>query len=282
MRAKYQHLNAVSLSLPLSSASTIAAILLPVLSFLNTLYYNFHSLSSTRAGSRDPVFLPQALQVLQTIFATVLATTFYSDISSDSAQRCLLSTRWQKLWSDHDSAAVRRIQDTWDCCGFNSIKDRAWPFPHKGSPQPDCATQWGRTIACGQPWGGAMRQSAGLEFGIVVVVSLLQLANVLLSRYFKRHRYQRGATSHADEGFIVTASRLLGIGVGGLDRDAPERRRLTGSDAIEDVNNPHCSPESSSPTSSNGHGFSERPRSRQGHDGYGAAGRDIVNTDSDV
>lgn len=175
-RCRYQHLNAVSLSLPLSSASTIAAILLPVLSFLNTLYYNFHSLSSTRAGSRDPVFLPQALQVLQTIFATVLATTFYSDISSDSAQRCLLSTRWQKLWSDHDSAAVRRIQDTWDCCGFNSIKDRAWPFPHKGSPQPDCATQWGRTIACGQPWGGAMRQSAGLEFGIVVVVSLLQVS----------------------------------------------------------------------------------------------------------
>lgn len=171
----YLHLNAVSLSLPLPPASTIAAILLPTLSFLNTFYYNINSLSSTRVNSRVPVFFPQALQVLQTILTTILGTTFCSDISSASMQHCSLSTRWQQLWTSHDSASIRRIQDTWDCCGFNSVKDRAWPFPDKGNPQPDCATQWGRTLACGQPWAGAMKQMAGLEFGIVVAVGLLQV-----------------------------------------------------------------------------------------------------------
>jgi hypothetical protein len=166
----------VSLSLPLPPASTIAGILLPALSFLNTFYYNSNALSSTQVGSRAPAILPEALQVLQTILTTILGTTFHSDNTSASTQHCLLSTHWQQLWTSHNSAAIRRIQDTWDCCGFNSVKDRAWPFPRKGNSQPNCAAQWGRTTACGQPWAEAMKQAAGLEFGIVVAVGLLQVS----------------------------------------------------------------------------------------------------------
>lgn len=83
------------------------------------------------------------------------------------------------MWTDHDGDAIRRIQDAFNCCGFNSIKDRSWPFPRKGS-QGNCAAQWGRTTPCVGPWTAALQKGSGAEFGVVAAVGLLQVSEEAL------------------------------------------------------------------------------------------------------
>lgn len=174
---RYEHTSAATLSLPISRASTISTILLPILSFLNTIYYVNSSPRSQTQSSQATCnsLLAPGLQLIQIILTTVLGTTFLADMIPAATQQCLLSTRWQQLWSTKDSSTIRRIQDTFDCCGFNSVKDRAWPFPNKANPQPDCATHLGRTGACVGPWTQALQASGGVEFGVVLGVGVLQV-----------------------------------------------------------------------------------------------------------
>ena len=92
-----------------------------------------------------------------------------------SVRNCVLSTTWQRLFSTHDAEAIRRIQDSLGCCGFNSVKDRAWPFQgHEMSRQ--CSEIYGRSTACAEPWGAALQRNAGLEFGVVLAVGVLQVS----------------------------------------------------------------------------------------------------------
>lgn len=81
------------------------------------------------------------------------------------------------MWRAHDAEAIRRIQDAFNCCGLNSVKDRAWPFPRGGAPAVDCAAQWGRTTPCVGPWTAALRQSSGADFAVVAGVGLLQVSS---------------------------------------------------------------------------------------------------------
>lgn len=179
---RYEHTTAAALSLPISPASTISTIILPILSFLNTVYFTTTRArpsqhpSNRTSQQQHQLLLPAAFQILQTIITTVLATTFVSDIIPSATRQCLLSTRWQRLWTGHDAAAIRRIQDTFDCCGFNSVRDRAWPFPNRNNPQPGCAAQFGRTAACAGPWSRALQTVGGVEFGVVAAVGMLQVS----------------------------------------------------------------------------------------------------------
>jgi hypothetical protein len=193
MHSRYEHTTATALSLPISPAATISTIILPILSFLNTVYFTTTRARpsqhpSNRTSQQQHQLLPAAFQILQTIITTVLATTFVSDIIPSATRQCLLSTRWQRLWTGHDAAAIRRIQDTFDCCGFNSVRDRAWPFPNRNNPQPGCAAQFGRTAACAGPWGRALQTVGGVEFGVVAAVGVLQV-----SFFFPRYKVMPGA-----------------------------------------------------------------------------------------
>jgi hypothetical protein len=165
------------MSLPISTTATTCIILLPVLAFLNTLFCTARSRPAHPASRQFAQYLlPPTLQILQTIITTILGTIFLSDVIPSAARQCLLSSRWQDLWVAHNSAAIRRIQDTHNCCGFNSVKDRAWPFPTGDKTEPGCATQFGRTTACATPWTKAMRTAAGVEFGVVLGVGALQVS----------------------------------------------------------------------------------------------------------
>jgi hypothetical protein len=81
---------------------------------------------------------------------------------------------------------------------------------------------------------------------------------------------------------MAAVSRLLGIGGGRYAWSASECRRLTGSNAIEAVRTPRYSQENSNHAGSNDTSTAERPDSRQGSNGYGTAGRDVIHTDSGV
>lgn len=81
-----------------------------------------------------------------------------------------------RLFRAHDGATIRRIQDTLDCCGYNSVRDRAFPFTTTAPST--CAETYGRAVACVKPWRGAMQVNSGLEFGIVMAVGLMQVCYI--------------------------------------------------------------------------------------------------------
>lgn len=165
----------MKLSLPVSTSLTVLAILLPLLAVLNVVLYR-RLLGSEGHLTFQRRLLPIGLQAVQAILSIVLCTLFATDLVPSDALQCQLSTEWQRLWTSHDANSIRTIQDAFNCCGFNSVKDRFWPFPHKDS-RPDCATQWDRTTSCAGPWMQALRASAGVDFAIVVTVGLLQVSS---------------------------------------------------------------------------------------------------------
>ena len=77
------------------------------------------------------------------------------------------------MFRHKDGSSIRRIQDRLECCGLNSVKDRAYPFPKSGSST--CADTYGRDLACRGPWSAALRTNAGMDFAVVVAVGLLQV-----------------------------------------------------------------------------------------------------------
>ncbi|KAG6003222.1 hypothetical protein E4U21_002254 [Claviceps maximensis] len=174
--AAYEHIRSATLSLPNSPSLTIPTILLPLLALANAVAY----LRLSRSSKRHHVLVARALQALQALFTTVLATLLFSNVVPSAVRTCLLSTIWQRLFRHHDADAIRRIQDEFHCCGFNTVRDRAWPFPdHKSAGR--CADMYGREVSCAQPWLAALQRNSGFDFGIVVAVGLFQIATWLLS-----------------------------------------------------------------------------------------------------
>ncbi|KAK3939253.1 hypothetical protein QBC46DRAFT_316121 [Diplogelasinospora grovesii] len=193
--ATYEHINTTTLSLPLSPVLTFLTVLLPLLAFANALYlpsalFSSSSSSSSSSRSKQPspftrAVLPIALQILQLILTTVLATNFASELIPSPIRQCMMESRWKDFWTGHDAESIRRIQDSFNCCGFRTVKDRAWPFPHgkPGDPKVECTTEYHRTIACGAPWEQALQRNAGTEFGVVLTVGVLQVLSLLFMKY---------------------------------------------------------------------------------------------------
>ena len=77
------------------------------------------------------------------------------------------------MFRAHDAASIRHIQDRFDCCGFNSVRDRAYPFP--GSEPSTCPETYDRNVACRAAWTAAMQTNTGVDFGVVVAAELLQV-----------------------------------------------------------------------------------------------------------
>jgi len=120
-----------------------------------------------------------ALYALQLIFETIVATLSISYITPS----CRLEERWSSLYSNKDSGAIKRIQDRFDCCGFKTVKDRAWPFPH-GRPQDgfgsdQCIKIYGRESSCLGPWRQSGQINAGLLFGVAMILFLVKAATII-------------------------------------------------------------------------------------------------------
>lgn len=105
------------------------------------------------------------------MYETVVATLALTYIIPPSTLACGLNTNWQKFWKAKDADGIRAIQDTFNCCGFLTVKDRAFPF---GTPS-TCAKDFGRSQSCFGPWRGAEQVTAGLLLLVAVVVFILKV-----------------------------------------------------------------------------------------------------------
>ena len=100
-------------------------------------------------------------------FILLILSLVYS-IPSD-IQSCAADQHWLRMFEDKDSRSIRSIQARLQCCGFNSMHDRAWPFPSHDADARTCERTQGYTIACGTTW----RQEESLAAALCAVASFL-------------------------------------------------------------------------------------------------------------
>ncbi|OAL36565.1 hypothetical protein AYO20_04181 [Fonsecaea nubica] len=96
-------------------------------------------------------FLPFALFILSLIYAVP------SDLLS-----CSIESQWVSLFRAKNEDAVRGIENALRCCGFNSLHDRAWPFPSHDVDVTACERTLGYTRRCVDPWRNREQVAAGL------------------------------------------------------------------------------------------------------------------------
>ncbi|KAI2615131.1 hypothetical protein GGR54DRAFT_309726 [Hypoxylon sp. NC1633] len=174
--AIYVQVTSSDLSLPLSTGTTVLTIILPFLAAANIIYTPLLNRFLRRRIESVPALqlLPVALQVIQAVLTVVLATLAAQGFVPGQMLECSLEESWKLLWHNHDGRAIERIQDTFNCCGLRTVKDRGWPNGR-------CMDlNKGRHNACLNSWRSSMQRSAGLEFTIAIAVGLLQLVNLAL------------------------------------------------------------------------------------------------------
>ena len=108
----------------------------------------------------------------QLIYETIVATLAMTYLVPPSSLACGLDERWLSLYRAKNGKAIRAIQDSFDCCGLNSVVDRAFPFSGEKS---DCAGVYGRTKSCFAEWRKAEQTNAGLFVIVALVVFLIKV-----------------------------------------------------------------------------------------------------------
>ena len=89
--------------------------------------------------------------------------------------------------------AVKAIQESFQCCGRNTVLDKAWPF--KGEAK-QCLEIFGWNQPCIGKWRQAEQINAGLLLLVAVLVFILKVCPSL-------------DTSHASDTFIIGSFTLL-------------------------------------------------------------------------
>lgn len=170
----YEHTNSVTLSLPLSPVLTFLTILLPLFAAANATALPYLLREKARSPRRllGTLAHPAVTQGIQGILIVAIATLYTTYMVPGAARDCSLSTIWQRLFRAKDAQSVKAIQDAFECCGFRSVKDMAWPFP---PVDVGCAQRFDRALSCQRPWTGALQRSAGVELGVVIIVAILQV-----------------------------------------------------------------------------------------------------------
>ncbi|GAP85593.1 putative tetraspanin Tsp3 [Rosellinia necatrix] len=173
--AIYVQVSSSTLSLPIPTATTVLTILLPLFAAANVIYTPL--LGRFIGAPKIQQLLLPALHIIQGAIIVVIATLAAEGFVPSNSLDCQLDTAWQALWRNKNGRAIERIQNQFDCCGYRSIKDQAWP------PQPQkCAEIYGRHTACGTSWHAAMHTTSGLQFAVAVVAGIVQLAHLAYLR----------------------------------------------------------------------------------------------------
>lgn len=80
-----------------------------------------------------------------------------------------------QLFRSKNEGAIRRIQDAFDCCGFKSTLDMAWPFVAKNIGAGECVARYRRNTACEAAWRQTEQVNAGLLLLVATVVFAIKV-----------------------------------------------------------------------------------------------------------
>lgn len=164
------------LSLPIPSSTSIATLLLPILTGLGIqISQPFLTQSPKRNQSFPPWLLPSLIFILLTIYDTILATLATTDLVPSESQMCLLLTHWERMFHAHSAEELRRIQDTHQCCGLKTMRHMPWPFPDNHGADACRDMYRNRTASCLGAWRRDLRGNAGMVLVVAVVCFLVKV-----------------------------------------------------------------------------------------------------------
>ena len=115
----------------------------------------------------------------QLVYDTVVATLSLTRIIPPTDLLCGLETRWAQLFRAKNENAIKAIQDSLSCCGFNSVKDRGWPFPPAKATA--CVDIFQRNTSCAGVWREAEQITAGLLLLVAIVCFLIKVRSCHIS-----------------------------------------------------------------------------------------------------
>ncbi|KAK2016881.1 hypothetical protein LZ32DRAFT_551861 [Colletotrichum eremochloae] len=179
------HIRSTTLALPIAPFLSSLPILLPILGTINAFYYPRLLYNARNSMARTEQLFPTIIQALQGILTTALAVLFLQSAIRDDTLDCTLSTSWQRMFAAKDAFSIRRIQDNLNCCGLNTVKDRAWPFT--GTVQ--CAQRFDRDTPCVGPWRDAILTNSAIDLAIVLAVGVLQVLTLLFMQSASNWRH---------------------------------------------------------------------------------------------
>lgn len=174
--AGYSYSQIRFLSLPISQALGLFTVVLPLSTGISTQGAYGLIQRSTRENYQLTI-PPIAVIGFQLIYETIIATLATTYILPPSALKCGLNQRWQLLFAQKNWNAIRAIQDAFDCCGLNSVVDRAFPFVPGG--RSNCTEVFGRRKSCFADWKKAEQTNAGLFLLVAFVVFLIKVVSIL-------------------------------------------------------------------------------------------------------
>jgi len=109
------------------------------------------------------------------IYDTIIATLALTYMAPPSDLSCHLERQWAWLFSSKNADVIRRIQDRHQCCGFNSVLDRAWPFLGGSHTAAACQEAFDRQRSCFGGWRQDEQVVGGLMLVVAVVAFLLKV-----------------------------------------------------------------------------------------------------------
>ena len=159
--------------------------ILPVLNGLGIQGGQIYAARSRKAGRNNVGFLARPTiiaSMVLAIYETVIATLAFTHMVPPDDLTCLLDRKWSQLYSNKNAGAIRRIQDAYQCCGFNTAWTKAWPFPDKNHGSDACIKAYNRQKSCLGDW----RQDEQIYAGLLLLVALTTFALKV------RHPFLRG------------------------------------------------------------------------------------------
>lgn len=139
-------------SLPIADIIGALAVALPPLAgvAMSTVLSLNDSLAAKGQLQTSRIF--QVVMTAIIIYSTVIATLAGTHLSPPNSLTCALRERWTDMFRAKDAEAIRRIQDAFACCGFNSPRDMAFPFADRSHGAETCMVRFERNTACVEPW----------------------------------------------------------------------------------------------------------------------------------
>ena len=161
------------MSLPIPQALALFTVVLPLITGISTQgAYGLIKRSSKNEEYQLTIPLV-AIIGLQLIYETIVATLASTYILPPASLVCGLHTKWEQLYSNKDAEAIKAIQDAFQCCGFKTPKDHAWPFENPSS----CGENFHRNQGCIGEWRKAEQVNAGLFVLVAVVVFAIKVGD---------------------------------------------------------------------------------------------------------
>jgi len=188
MKYRYAFSQIHSLSLPIPQALGIFTVVLPLITGISTRGAN--GLIKRAVGKEQEQLTIPLIGVIgfQLIYETIVATLSLTYILPPSFLDCALNEKWQQFYVVRNAKAIRDIQNAFECCGYRTVKDRAWPFTeHTASP---CSSTLDRTKSCAGDWRKATQVTAGLFLLVAVVVFIVKVFRVRPRELFDLTMYR--------------------------------------------------------------------------------------------